>query len=147
MTAPGVTVRLADVLPSAKPGAAPPLLGVQHVQLPFQGDGVCAALRELGALHASHTHAREAGIPESPPPWGSRKELAFVLWGDCLCLISQGLPSKPCEMSFIVQVTPQLGDVWGHNSSDPAAGACQGSVHPLLSLSQSPSFPISPPWA
>lgn len=60
-------------LPTAKPGAAPPLLGVHHVHLPSQGDGMCAALRELGALHASHTHAREAGIQEVATSLGVEK--------------------------------------------------------------------------
>ena len=82
-------------------------------------------------MHPMPMHVR-LGYSRSPPPWGLRKELAFVL-----CLISQGLPSTPSEMSFTVQMASQLGDVWGRNSSDPTAGACGVSVHPPLSLSQS----------
>lgn len=61
------------------------------------------------------------GYRRSPPPWGSRKELAFVLCGDCLCLISQGLPSRPCEMSLIVQ---------GHRSSG-TSGDVTAQTQPL----------------
>ena len=143
----GVTVWLADVLAVIQAWSSPwgfimySCLSRVTLGMCSSERAVAGPLRELWVPPCiPHPYVR-LGYSRLPPPWGLRKELAFVL-----CLISQGLPSTPSEMSFTVQMALQLGDVWGRNSSDPTAGA--GCWSTLRSpCAKAASFPLSPPWA